>query len=179
MQTISMNPNSSISPKPWYAQRWPWLLMLGPFIVVLAGIYTGWLAFARPDALIVDDYYKKGKAINQDLRRDRAATNLGLRFNMAYNPALGLLSGELAGSGKPIAGQLIVQLVHSTQPQKDIKLAVQADRNGTFRVALPMLEIARWQVLVESERRDWRLNGIWAWPQQKEIQIAADPAPVD
>ena len=26
---------------PWYRQRWPWLLMAGPAIVVVASMYTG------------------------------------------------------------------------------------------------------------------------------------------
>ena len=29
-----------ISTVPWYRQRWPWLLMLGPMVVVVAGIST-------------------------------------------------------------------------------------------------------------------------------------------
>ncbi|MFD2271608.1 hypothetical protein ACFS07_11740 [Undibacterium arcticum] len=44
---------------------------------------------------------------------------------------------------------------------------------------MPMLERARWQVLVESERRDWRLIGIWKWPQQQTIDIKADLPPAD
>ena len=66
---------------PWWRQRWPWLLMAGPAIVIVAGVYTGYLAFTRQDALVVGDYYKQGKAINQDLRRDRAATALGLALH--------------------------------------------------------------------------------------------------
>ncbi len=68
------------SSKPWYAHLWPWLLMLGPFLVVLAASYSGWIAFTRQDAMVVDDYYKQGNAINQDLRRDAVAANLGLGF---------------------------------------------------------------------------------------------------
>ena len=63
---------------PWYRHRWPWLLMLGPFAVVVAGFVTMWISFTGADALVVDDYYKQGKAINQDLRRDRVAATLGL-----------------------------------------------------------------------------------------------------
>jgi len=65
---------------PWYKHRWPWLLMLGPFVVLVAGFVTMWISFSGADALVVDDYYKQGKAINQDLRRDRVASTLGLQF---------------------------------------------------------------------------------------------------
>jgi uncharacterized protein len=179
MQSISMNPNPTINNKPWYAHRWPWLLMLGPFLVVIAGSFTGWLAFSRQDALVVGDYYKQGKAINQDLRRDRAATRLGLQFDMRYDPALGRLSGQLDTFNAPQSGKLYVHLNHATLPEKDIALVVQANDKGAFSVALPMLEASRWQVLVENEKRDWKLNGIWSWPQQQSIQIKADQLPAD
>ena len=54
---------------PWYRQRWPWLLMLGPAIVVVAGIVTAVIAIETDDGLVTDDYYKRGLAINQTLER--------------------------------------------------------------------------------------------------------------
>jgi hypothetical protein len=164
---------------PWYAHLWPWLLMMGPVVVILAGSYTCWLAFSKQDALVVDDYYMQGKAINQDLRRDRVATGLGLSFNGRYDAATGKLQGTLLSVGAPMAGKIRIHLAHATQPEKDLKLEAQSDQRGKFSVELPMLERARWQVLVESERRDWRLTGIWKWPQQQTIDIKADLPPAD
>jgi hypothetical protein len=179
MQIVSLNSDPAICAKPWYVHRWPWLLMLGPFIVILAGSYTMWMAFSRQDAMVVDDYYKQGKAINQDLRRDRIATALGLSFNSRYDPAAGKLNGMLLSFGAPLAGKISIHLAHATQPEKDLRLAAQLDRHGEFSIALPMLERARWQVLVESERRDWRLAGAWKWPQQEIVAIKADLPPAD
>ena len=161
---------------PWYRQRWPWLLMLGPFIVVLAGSYTGWLAFSQQDALVVGDYYTRGKAINQDLRRDDKASALGLSATLSYDASSATLSGTLLGHGKPQSGPLLLHLAHATLPEKDIKLDVQPDAGGTFSVALPMLERTRWQALIENAQRDWRLEGTWSWPAQHEIGIRADLA---
>lgn len=160
--------------KPWYTHRWPWFLMIGPVAVLLAGLYTGWLAFSQPDALVVDDYYKQGKAINQDLRRDRAAADLGLSLHLRYDPAAGRLNGRLLGDGKPMSGMVRVRLIHSTRPERDINLEAKPDMHGEFSVALPMLERARWQVQMESERRDWRLHSTWKWPQQQVIDIKAE-----
>ena len=170
----SVLPNISCA-RPWYAHRWPWFLMIGPVAVVLAGTYTGWLAFSQQDALVVDDYYKQGKAINQDLRRDRAAAGLGLSLDMRYDPAAGRLSGRLLSYGQPMAGAVRVRLIHSTRPERDISLEAQPDRNGAFTVALPLLERTRWQVQIENGRRDWRLHGTWKWPQQQAVQLKADP----
>lgn len=166
--------NQPQSAKPWYAHRWPWLLLLGPAVVILAGIHTAWIAFSAQDALVVDDYYKQGKAINLDLRRDRVAAGLKLQLGMHYDASEGRLNGTIAGVDSSQTERIFIKLIHSTQPAKDIRLAAYVDQKGNFSAALPMLEIANWKVLVENERRDWRLNGTWRWPQQKNIDIKAD-----
>lgn len=160
--------------QPWYKHRWPWLLMLGPFLVLVAGGYTSWLAFSNQDELVVGDYYKKGKAINQDLRRDRAATALGLSAVLRYDAAEARLSGAIHSQGKPLAGTVLLHLAHATQEEKDIKFEVQPDAEGKFSAPLPMFERTRWVVLVENGARDWRMEGSWSWPAQREIALRAD-----
>jgi hypothetical protein len=161
---------------PWYAQRWPWLLMLGPILVIVAGTITGWLAYTRQDAMVVDDYYKRGKAINQDLRRDRVASAMRLSFEARYDAAQGMLRGDLTSFGKPVAAPFRIRLAHSTLPEKDVTLDVAPDAQGHFEVALPMLERARWQVAVEGGKHDWRLASELRWPLQQSVRIDADPA---
>ena len=162
---------------PWYTHRWPWLLMLGPAVVAVAGIATSYVAFTSQDALVVGDYYKQGKAINQDLRRDRAAAALGLSIELRYDAAEGLLRGHV-GSARPLADDaLSVRLQHATQPARDMVLMARPDAAGDFSLALPMLERSRWQVLVEGKRRDWRLEGAWQWPAERGVSIRADGAP--
>jgi hypothetical protein len=159
---------------PWWRQRWPWFLMLGPALVVLACAYTGWLAFTREDPLVVGDYYKQGQAINQDLRRDRAASALGLALTLRYDAARGALVGRLTGNAGLAPGKLALHLSHATLPERDIRLVLQQGPDGSFEAPLPMLERSRWIVLLESEARDWRLAGTWRWPAQAEIAVRAD-----
>ena len=161
--------------KPWYRQRWPWLLMIGPAWVVVGAFIMIWLASRTPDALVVDDYYKRGKAINQDLSRDRAAADKRLQIDARYDPASERLEGVLTTAGAPMAAPIEIQLVHSTQPSKDLVLAARTDMQGRFAVPLPMLERARWQVIVEGEGRTWRLAGQWRWPDVQEVTLVADP----
>jgi hypothetical protein len=167
------------STKPWYRQLWPWLIMSGPFIVVIAASYTGWIAFTRQDAMVVDDYYKQGMAINKDLRRDSAATNLGLTLDASYDAAQGKLTGRLLSFGHPVAGKINILLSHATLPDKDRKLDVQVNQQGDFDTALPMLDLGRWEVTVENAPRDWRLTGTWMWPQQRAIELKADIPPAE
>ncbi len=166
---------SGLDDRPWYEYRWPWLLMLGPFLVMLAGSYTGWLAFSREDPLVVGDYYKQGKAINQDLRRDRVASGLELTAALRYDAAHAALTGNVASRGRPYGAPVLLHLAHATQPEKDIKLEVRPDAQGNFSAPLPMFERTRWQVLMEDQKREWRMDGTWIWPAQRAIEMRADP----
>jgi hypothetical protein len=44
----------STGTKPWYREPWPWLLMAGPAIVVVAGLFTAYLAVISFDGFAVD-----------------------------------------------------------------------------------------------------------------------------
>lgn len=158
---------------PWYTHRWPWLLMLGPASVVVAGAVATWLALGHPDAMVVDDYYKQGKAINQDLRRDRVASSLGLSLRARWLPGAGRLEGHIASAGRPFAAPFTVYLVHPTLPGRDQALLVRPDAGGAFAVDLPALEATHWQVVAEGSLRDWRLSG--GWDGKRELVIVADP----
>ena len=41
--------------KPWYRHPWPWILMSGPAIVVVAGIVTAVIAVATADGVVKED----------------------------------------------------------------------------------------------------------------------------
>ena len=155
--------------QPWYRHRWPWLLMAGPVAVLIAGFITTWISFAGADALVVDDYYKKGKAINQDLRRDRAAATMGLSASMRYDAATDTLVGRL--EGVKAATVVTLQLIHPTVPAKDVRQTFTPDASGEFSLPLPLLERARWQVQLEDAGGEWRLHADWHWPEQKNLDI--------
>ena len=43
--------NSLQNARPWYSHRWPWFLMLGPALVLVAGAFTGYLGATRATEL--------------------------------------------------------------------------------------------------------------------------------
>jgi uncharacterized protein len=53
--------------KPWWHYGYVWLMLSGPFAVIVASVITVNLALQSPD-LVVDDYYRKGIEINKTLR---------------------------------------------------------------------------------------------------------------
>lgn len=160
--------------KPWYRHRWPWFLMIGPVAVMIGTGVSAYLGSQTPVAMVVDDYYKQGKAINQDLRRDRVATDLDLRFEVSHDAAAGRLNGRLESGGKPVVMPFHIQLAHPTQPHKDLVLEAVPNGEGRFSTELPRLEATHWQVVVEGAARDWRLARSWSPGKEAVLVIDAD-----
>lgn len=54
--------------KPWYKERWPWLLMAGPAIVVVGCAITIYLAFTQNrDTPLVNKQNRQGLKINRSV----------------------------------------------------------------------------------------------------------------
>lgn len=150
MTGVSRKP--TLTPTPWYREPWPWILMAGPAAVVVAGAVTLWLAMANADGLVADDYYRRGLAINRDLRLQRSALERGIRAQVTREG--GVLRIELAGA-TPDA--LFVQLVHSTRSGYDQRLRLARSPGGTYEAQLPAMPAGRWRLVVEDSRGEWKI----------------------
>jgi uncharacterized protein len=137
---------------PWYRERWPWLLMLGPAAVVVAGAITTWIAFATADGLVAEDYYKQGLAINKVLKREETARRLGISAEVFFQDKL--LRVRLRGDNPPV---VFAQLVHATRGGQDLRLRLVRAPNGVYETHLPPLAQGRWRVILEDPAAGWRL----------------------
>ncbi|MBW7900521.1 MAG: FixH family protein [Rhodocyclaceae bacterium] len=166
-------PNTSS--KPWYREPWPWFLMAGPAIVVVAGFVTAWLAVRSNDGLVEDDYYKQGLAVSQRLARDQEAAHLGLSAELvAGGNGLDLrlfLSGN-ADAALPEVLQL--RIVHPTRAGADQTVALTKDAAGFYvgRLTAP-LQGGRWHVMLEDEGHGWRIAGDWLPQEQEAARLRA------
>jgi uncharacterized protein len=138
--------------QPWYREPWPWILMSGPAAVLVAGAATMWIAFASADGLVADDYYKRGLAINQDLRRDQKAAQRGIAADVTIDS--GLLRVRLSGAA-PEA--VFGQLAHATRAGYDQRLRLARVAEGLYETQMPALPAGRWRLILEDPRREWRL----------------------
>jgi len=136
--------------KPWYRERWPWLLMAGPAAVLVAGAATTWIAFASADGLVADDYYKQGLGINRQLAREDAARRMGITAKVELSSKIRI---SLQGAA-PEA--LFVHLAHSTRAGHDLRLRLVPVQGG-YAAALPALPPGRWRIVIEDPRGTWRI----------------------
>lgn len=154
-----MHTNNISSAPPWFRQRWPWLLMAGPAIVVVAGFITLWLAIDSADGLVADDYYKQGKAINKTITRDTNAVKLGFaaRLNLTTD---GRLQLTFIGA-TPEAERLRLKLHHPTRAGFDREVLLARTPDGSYTAAMPSINTTRWSMTLEDEALSWRLTGDW------------------
>jgi hypothetical protein len=135
----------------WYRHRWPWLLMAGPAVVLIAGAVTTWIAFASADGLVAEDYYKQGLGINRRLAREDAAQKLGISAKVQLSSVIKV---ELQGAA-PEA--IFVHLAHATRAGHDLRLRLAGTASGAYEADLPSLPAGRWRIVVEDPRGTWRI----------------------
>ncbi len=142
---------------PWYRDRWPWLLILGPAIVVVAGFATLFIAVRTDDGLVADDYYARGLAINRQLERSARADALGLAATVDVGAdgtvAVTLDGGGQAPDARPAA--LRLRLAHPTRAGDDLAATLARAGDARYEGRLAPPEAGRWLVIVETDA--WRL----------------------
>lgn len=75
--------------KPWYRQFWFWYLMTPLFVVVVVVSILISVAYKNADDVVIDNYYKEGRMINQVLVQHRRAAELNLTGQLQFDRATG------------------------------------------------------------------------------------------
>ncbi len=157
-----MNSQLTAATKPWYRHPWPWILMTGPFVVIVAGVITTYLAVVSNDGLVEDDYYKQGMEINQMTARDKKAVSLGLQAEVIQNEEGTQIRILLRGKPDTVLPQVLnLRIIHPTRSGADQTIALRADGAGFYAGKLSAFLTGRWHVAVEDDKRQWRLTGDW------------------
>ncbi|WP_313952669.1 FixH family protein [Accumulibacter sp.] len=160
---------------PWYREPWPWLIMLGPLVVIIAGLATAYLAVISNDGLVADDYYKQGLAINQRTERDQRAAEWGLEAELILggnNDRIRVLLR--ANAGTPLPAKLTLRITHPTRPGFDQSVSLLSEGGGVYGAQLVPIH-GRWRVVLEDERQEWLLAG--DWESEKQLALSLTPSP--
>ena len=156
----------------WYKEPWAWLVFLLPFTAVVAGIATYIIANTNPDPLVIDDYYKKGKAINLELGKIKQAQKLGMRFALQFHNQELVIKPTGIERTFPV---LNVNFYHPTLEKKDFYLALTPDGNGFFRKQLDTNINGKWRITLSSFENNWKIQNTIHLPQSSFIDISPTP----
>ena len=158
--------------RPWYRQAWPWFLISLPASAVIGGIITLMLAVNSPNALVVDDYYKEGLAINQRKQRLATADTMGMT---------GLLRSDgkqltLSLTSQPAVTEqaLTLNIIHSTRAELDRELTLQRLPDGRYATDLPMLPPGNWYLRLQPGDASWQIRARIGIDGPFQVRLAAD-----
>lgn len=164
--------------KVWYKEPWPWILMAGPAIVVVAAFATFFIAHINAADLVSDDYYQDGKHINLDIKRDQAAFDRHINAQVMFSPngdaVKVLLSGNFNPS-RPLKLTLLHPAKRSFDQTVELKLpAGAAPSNGPVELdaALkPIPSAQHWYVRLEDADGQWRVEDKWLVNQGNAVNL--------
>lgn len=142
--------------EPWYKQGWPWLLISLPASAVIGGIITIFLAVNSPNALVVDDYYKEGLAINQQKQRQTNAGRMALQGLLRHNGKQLTLS---LSSAEPVTeATLTLYIIHSTRSELDRQLTLKRTGDGRYAAETEKLSPGAWYLRLQPGDQAWEIR---------------------
>jgi len=155
---------------PWYKQFWPWFVITPPLMGIMLGVLLVTAATHDPDGLVIGDYSKEGRGMNQSIARAQFAMQLGLAADVHIE---GKRVSVLLESNPIIPPQeLELKLVHPTRDQFDQKLVLTYDPvNKRYHADIEKLDTALWYVYIEPLDGAWRLRGRMADFDARKIRL--------
>ena len=125
---------------------WPYLLVAGPLIVVIASLATAWIAYKTDDGVVASDYYKRGLLVNQLLPKEPLPVRK-LAAVIAFDDAGAITVHPELGDTR--GDTLRLTLTHpASATQEDIVL--QRDPRGDYVGTLRSERTGRWTVAFDS-----------------------------
>lgn len=161
--------------KPWHRHPWVWLMIALPMTAVIGGMVTLYIAVTTSDGLVVDDYYKRGKAINRDLARDRAATEHRLQARLDIDLQYQRVSLVLQAQDYVLPGAVTLAIMHPTQPGHDQQVTLQKVAADRYAGTTTGLGRGRWYVQLAAD--DWRLSGALRLPSAATVVLLPSGMP--
>lgn len=155
---------------PWYKQFWPWFLIAIPVSSFIVGGTLLHFAINTSDSLVVDDYYKEGRAINARLDKIEYARYLNITTEMQVSD-YGEVRVEFH-SGRPTDGQALqLNLYHVTLADKDQKILLSRDAGGVYRGRLDEIPKGKWQVTLLPMDAQWKVQQTVWFPQAEAFKF--------
>ena len=154
---------------PWYKQFWPWFLIAVPFATLIMGGILLKLSISTEDSLVIDDYYKEGKAINASLDKEAQAKRKNITTDLT------ITDGSIAlkfHSGIPQDGNALkLNFYHVTIKERDVSVLLSRDANGIYRGFVDADLSGKWQVSLTPIDESWKIQNTLHLPYSGVIKF--------
>ncbi len=142
----------------WYKNPWVWVVIFFPLLAVVAGIATVIITSQNQPEMVVDDYYKKGKAINQELVLYNKADEIGIKLELKSQAE----SVEIKSNLELPAIKLT--MVHSTLAELDFSMVLTPNAKGTLSNTLEQEMTGKWEAILMPMDESWKVRQTVAFP---------------
>ncbi|MBS3796907.1 FixH family protein [Pseudoalteromonas sp. BDTF-M6] len=158
---------------PWYKQFWPWFLLFFPLATIIACVGLITLAVGNGPDMVVDDYYKKGKAINLELTKFDKAKALYLHGDLQITDER-ISFAFTKGDDSKVAA-LNIGLYHRTISDKDLTFRLTKNARGQFTTLLDTpVEQGAYTVFITPFDDTWKLKENIQLPQAGAIKVSPE-----
>jgi hypothetical protein len=160
--------------KKWYQQPYVWFLISIPATSVVLSMVLIFLAVNGRDPMVVDDYYRKGKAINEVLMRDKMAAEMGLIAVVQIDNQSKTVNLDLQALTKFKLPEILeLKITHATLGELDKIIRLYQIQPGKYQgqFAAPTLQAGNWYI--ELGTKKWRLTTKVILPSREKITLQA------
>lgn len=160
--------------RPWYRQPWFWFLVLFPAMSVTYCIIAITIAINTQSSMVVDDYSKQGRGINQSLARDTRASELGLEADIQQSERQLEINLKSRSDTLDEPDYLVLQLFHPTLGERDRVIQLTSVGSGVYRGQIAGKLDGRWYLDLSGPSSDWRIKGEGNFPMESGMQLRSD-----
>jgi hypothetical protein len=136
----------------WYKNPWVWLIIAFPLSSIFAGIATVIITNKHQPEMVIDDYYKKGKAINMELGLYQQAKQLGIELQLLVQDERVIIKSNTDFPA------LKATFTHSTQSKRDFDAMLTKNAKGEFTTLLEQPISGKWSVIISPVTAEWKLR---------------------
>lgn len=148
---------------PWYKQFWPWFLITVPIITLIVCALLITAAVSTQDSLVVDDYYKAGKTINQQFEKVERARFLAIQTNLQIDDHSVLIDFVRS---RPSTGEALkLDFHHTTLAKKDFEVLLTQDAKGNFRGNIDRDITGKWRITLSPLDQEWKITHTLSFPR--------------
>lgn len=154
--------------KPWYKQLWPWILIMLPVFAFARGGWAFYIMMQNQPEMVVDDYYREGRTINNRLEKYREAA---LRNLEAHVLVIGNRAVVRFAENAVLGETLHLDFHHTTLGAQDFDVVAERSGELLYVATLPHTPRGRFRLVVSDDSKEWRLRVTLDVPAEQEVKL--------